>query len=880
MTGRGNWLLLLTLLALAAIAGTPAAAQRESDVPSGPAKPSGDGESRASSDASRLLDKAREEGSVRVIVRLQADFAPEGRLSGAQRADQRDAIDSAQAKLKADLRGTGSEILREYQTIPYVALELSPKALEAARRSPLVNRIEEDRPVPATLADSGPLVRAPETWASGHTGSGKVVAVLDTGVDASHSFLSGKVVEEACYSGNSNCPNGTTTQTGAGAGGACTYASSGCQHGTHVAGIAAGRGTTFSGVGKDASAMAVQVFSRFTGSNCTGAGEDPCTKSFTSDQIAGLERVYALRSTRSFSSVNMSLGGGRFFSNCDTASQKAIIDNLRSADIATVIASGNNGFTDSISSPACISSAVSVGSTTKTDTISSFSNSSPLVSLLAPGSSINSSVPGGGFAAFNGTSMAAPHVAGAWALLKQQSPSASVAGILTALQATGRAVADTRVTGGVIKPRIDVAAAAGLGSAVGNDSFASAQLLSGASATVTGTNLAATKETGEPNHAGNSGGKSVWYRWTPEGSGNATITTAGSSFDTLLGVYTGSAVNGLAPVASNDDSGGVVQSRVELPVTAGTTYWVAVDGYNGASGSVTLNLSSDTTPPPDNEDPTVALTAPASGGVIRGMDVALSADATDNVGVDRVEFLVDGQVVGTDPTPTGNSYSVSLNSLALTDGRSTIAARAYDGADNDSTTSNRQVILDNTYPNTQITAGPAEGSRTRSRSAAFRFSSSERDSTFRCKLDDGPVENCSPGKSYSNLSSRRHTFKVYAVGAAGEAEDSDATPASRTWTVDSVAPRGAVAINGRAATTKSRRVRLHLTATDNTGGTGVARMRVSHNGTSWSRWVSFASRYSWTLSGRSGGRKKVYVQYVDRVGNVSARVSDTITYAP
>jgi subtilisin family serine protease len=122
-------------------------------------------------------------------------------------------------------------------------------------------------------------------WANGLTGAGQTIAVLDTGTHTSHPFLAGKVVEEACYSINSNCPNGAITMTGAGSGVYCTYAPDGCQHGTHVAGIAAGQGSNFSGVGKGASIMSVQVFSRCTGAANCGAGEDPCTLSNFSDQV-------------------------------------------------------------------------------------------------------------------------------------------------------------------------------------------------------------------------------------------------------------------------------------------------------------------------------------------------------------------------------------------------------------------------------------------------------------------------------------------------------------------------------------------------------------------------------------------------------------------
>jgi len=96
-------------------------------------------------------------------------------------------------------------------------------------------------------------------------------------------------------------------------------------------------------------------------------------------------------------------------------------------------------------------------------------------------------------------------------------------------------------------------------------------------------------------HAGNAGGKSVWYRFTPTSSGRVTIDTCSyASFDTLLAVYTGSSVGALTSVASNDDTvgcGSGTASRVSFDATAGTTYRIAVDGKNGASGQFTIAIS-------------------------------------------------------------------------------------------------------------------------------------------------------------------------------------------------------------------------------------------------------------------------------------------------
>ena len=152
-----------------------------------------------------------------------------------------------------------------------------------------------------------------------------------------------------------------------------------------------------------------------------------------------------------------------------------------------------------------------------------------------------------------------------------------------------------------------------------NDNFANAQVISGNSGSVNGTNTNATKESGEPSHAGNVGGASVWYQWQAPNSGSAIISTAGSNFDTLLAVYTGNTVSALTSVASNDDDTGVLTSKVTFNATGGTTYRIAVDGYNGASGNITLNWSL-----PASTGAIATMTSPANGSTFTSTSVTFN----------------------------------------------------------------------------------------------------------------------------------------------------------------------------------------------------------------------------------------------------------------
>ncbi len=402
-----------------------------------------------------LLARAkRRKGSVRVIVGLKMGFRPEGKLTRPRVERQRSKIKALQRKALAKVTTTKTTSIRRYRFIPYLAMKADAATLKKLNSAPEVDSIKEDVRMRLQLADSTPLIGAPQAWGAGYSGSGQTVAVIDTGIDKDHPFLAGKVVAEACYS--SGCPQDNQQGAYEDAGVPCSGASV-CAHGTHVAGIAAGNGEDlegvgFSGVAKDADLISVRLWPE------TGGLE-----AFQSNVLAGLEQVYAWRTRFNIASVNMSLGWGMYESSCDDAfpSFKSAIDNLRSFHVATVVAAGNDMGLNGIGSPACISTAISVGSTTISDEVSGFSNRAGFMDFYAPGEEITSSIPedtpsdlDDDYDTKSGTSMAAPHVAGAWAVLKSRLPDASVEHVKSSLRDTGEPIYDE--PSGTTKPRIQV----------------------------------------------------------------------------------------------------------------------------------------------------------------------------------------------------------------------------------------------------------------------------------------------------------------------------------------------------------------------------------------------------------------------------------------
>ena len=366
-------------------------------------------------------------------------------------------------------KGTISQIKR-YDYFPLLAMTVDEAALENLAADKAVTNISLDKAFAPAMDDTIPLIGANNNHFLNYTGSGWSIAILDTGVQKAHPALMGKVISEACYSSNLPhlgitplCPGGGTSSTAVGSGVNCLTGISGCDHGTHVAGIAAR-------VAPQASIIAIQVFSRFSDVGGNTPCQDinrtsPCTRAQYSDIISGLNRVWGLHVGNpniNVAAVNMSLGGGFYSGPCDHLAEfngvRLAINQLRDQNVATVASAGNSGYRNGMGAPACLTSTISVAASDKSDQVASFSNISVFTTLIAPGTPILAPVPTTLtpiYQSRGGTSMAAPHVAGAIATLKEGQPNATVPTIITTLTSSGPSITDQRSGGFITKRRLN-----------------------------------------------------------------------------------------------------------------------------------------------------------------------------------------------------------------------------------------------------------------------------------------------------------------------------------------------------------------------------------------------------------------------------------------
>jgi subtilisin family serine protease len=352
----------------------------------------------------------------------------------------------------------GVDVIRRYSAFPVSLVRVeSPRALlELVSRSQ-VESVSADGTLYPALAESLPLIRQPEAAAAGDTGAGTAVAVIDTGVDYSDPVFGGcgtagapgcKVVYAQDFGGD----DGQLDDNG---------------HGTNVAAIVLG-------VAPNTGILGLDVF------GATGTTR-------YSDVLAAVNFAVANQQTYDIRALNLSLGSAFSYSDTECTSSNPFVTafaSARAVGILPVVAAGNDAyrsgvFQSGVSFPACTPGAVRVGAvydgnvgglqwgtppstctdaSTTADQITCFSQTGPLLTVLAPGALITAAGITEG-----GTSQAAPHVAGAAAVLAAALPSASVDTIQTAIAESGPSITDPR--NNLTRHRLDlVSAVSALGS--------------------------------------------------------------------------------------------------------------------------------------------------------------------------------------------------------------------------------------------------------------------------------------------------------------------------------------------------------------------------------------------------------------------------------
>ncbi len=508
-----------------------------------------------------------EEAEQRHRVQVRRTFERLGHLRILELGDGEDALTTI-----ARLRATGAYEFVEPDYI--VSIKATPNDPGYANGS--LWALNNTGQHGSIAGEPGADIEALAAWDIRREAPDVVVAVVDTGVNLQHQDIvanlwrnprAGSDVHGANFVGGSGrMVSGDPTDDNG--------------HGTHVAGTIGAVGNN--GVGIAGVAWRVKLMAvRALGTEGRGA---------MSDVVAAIN--YAVDNGAHI--INASFGSepGDPFSQA----QMTAVSRARAAGVIFVAAAGNETADLDVSRtyPAsfALDNMVTVGNSDRRDHVSQGSNFGAAIDLYAPGNEIVSLAYDNntGTTSKSGTSMAAPHVSGALALLKAQFPGDTYRQLINRLlrgTEPGERFLGRAQTGG----RLNLLRALTTASnRPFNDNFADRPRFDRGNLSIRSHNGDATSEPTDPSIAGLSVGATLWWQWTPLVSGVVSVDTGGSAYDTVLGVFTGSTAGALTLVAASDNDVTGATSRLSFPAVAGTTYQIAVGGKNGATGLTILNI--------------------------------------------------------------------------------------------------------------------------------------------------------------------------------------------------------------------------------------------------------------------------------------------------